>query len=76
MKQQVYKIRRIRAGTKGYAYFDKTSGRWGASMDGTGYAKRDQAEKVEQFTKRAYPDDVVEIFVTEVERATKLTGKA
>ena len=67
MKKQVFKVRRRRARDKNWVYFDKESGAWVNADHATVYGQRFLADPVAILTRQAYPQDVVEVFVTEIE---------
>jgi hypothetical protein len=67
MKKQVFKVRRKRARDKSWVYFDRESGAWVNADYATVYGHRFLADPVAILARQAYPQDVVEVFVTEIE---------
>jgi hypothetical protein len=64
MKQQLFRVRRVRKNQSRPVYFN-TDGRWSNAANAQAYARKASAAKVASVARRAYPQDSVEIEVFE-----------
>lgn len=64
MKQQLFRVRRVRKNQTRPVYFN-IDGRWSNAANAQAYARKASAVKVASVAQRAYPNDEVEVEVFE-----------
>jgi hypothetical protein len=67
MRQQLFRVRRVRKGQTRPVYFN-LDGRWSNAANAQAYARKVSAVKVASVARRAYPSDDVTVEVFERER--------